>query len=85
MKANKRDFLDLVNSIAWKDLAELINERLQDVRDELENPQTSHEIDLMNKGRAEELRWSMDLPGEILKVWDQIKKENKDDDDESNN
>lgn len=84
MKANKRDFLDLVNSIAWKDLAELINERLQDVRDELENPQTSHEIDLMNKGRAEELRWSMDLPGEILKVWDQIKKENKDDD-ESNN
>ncbi len=48
-------------SLLHKDIRKTFLLRLSLVRDELENPESTHESDLRNKGRAEELRFAADI------------------------
>lgn len=79
MRSSKRQVEEFLKSTIWTDLKEMILLRLSDVRDELEHPEMSREQDLMNKGRAEELRWVNELPQELYNQWEQINKEEQDD------
>lgn len=78
MRSSRRQFEEFQRSTVWTDLKETILLRLSMVRDELERQGVEREQDLVNKGRAEELRWINDLPDEIIKQWEQINKEERD-------
>jgi hypothetical protein len=81
MQATKVQFEDFVRSLVYKDIKVLLLSRLSIVRDDLEKviPGLSATeqamIDLVNKGRAEELRYAAELAEVIVENWEEYTKE----------
>lgn len=78
MKSTLVQFMEFRSSTVWADIRSILLERLSVVRDELEVVSTKVLdeqllVDLVNKGRAEELRFVSDIVDYIIDKWDELK------------
>lgn len=77
MKATKIQYREFSSSFVWEDLKTILKERLKDIRDQLERAtsgdpaQEMHRI-AQNRGRAEELRYLLELPGFIIENFESL-------------
>ena len=66
MRATKAQFEEFERSIIWLDLRDFLKDRLEGIRDELEDSPLDLISDvkntMWNRGRAEEVRILLDLP-----------------------
>jgi len=72
MYSSKREVQDFTISNTWKDITEIVQDRIKSVRDQLEN---EIEMDLIkfHQGRVQECRVFLDLPEIILEGFEDEK------------
>lgn len=72
MHSSKRQVQDFTISNTWKDINEIVMDRIKAIRDQLEN---EVEMDLIkfHQGRVQECRVFMDLPEIILEGFEDEK------------
>lgn len=73
MKAPKERWNEFLQSDVWADLKTVLLQRLSSVRDTLEV--CDKETFQHEQGRAEELRFLIDMPAEIYRNFDEYKQE----------
>ena len=65
MYSNKRGVEDFKRSSVWKDLKEILTDRISAIRDSLEI-ETDENLIKWHQGRVQELRVMLDLPDIII-------------------
>lgn len=73
--ANSRHFEELKEHVAWKDIMTLLGDRLEIIRDSLEDPEKSPNEVMISILRQEayDIRWFMQLPDITIKYIEEMK------------
>lgn len=77
MKATRVQYQEFLSSFVWEDVKTILKERLEDVRNHFEidasaDPWEDIKQVAHNRGRAEELRYLLELPGFIIQNFESL-------------
>ncbi len=78
MRSTKIQFMEFIDSNVWTDIRNILLIRLNDCRDSLETGINSGIEEIrIEQGRAEELRYILDLPRSIVEDWESLNEDMK--------
>jgi len=76
MRSTKANFVEFISGNVWKDMKNIIALRLSECRDMLE---AGIDADInrirVEQGRAEEMRYILSLPDNIIEDWENLNEE----------
>lgn len=74
-KANGADYEDFIAGPLWGDLRTMLNERIDSLRDKLEEVDNTAKVDTIYKSRLHELRQLLKYPEHVIELFKVTKEE----------